>query len=606
MIVAVGTVSVVKGLGLLGSSSEIDPNLVTETARKAPFQIVISERGQLDSRKNAILASKVESQVAIISIAPEGTAVLAPVTATLDGTVTRIDSPSGDQRLVAVNGSGNEPTLHEVPMGPYTRVLVKPDDVVKAGDTLAADLLFELDSASLEEEEKQQQIAVTKAGADLKIAEEEIETQRGQNESDVAAARLARLLADLDLTKFEKGDSIQQANEIKAEITLAEEKLALAAENYDFSKRISKKGYKSQNDVENDRIARKQAQLERDIAVEKLRLLETFTFKRTNEELKAVAAESIREFDRARRKGIALLIQLDAEKAARKLTFEVESAKLLRLRKQIAFCMVYAPQAGEVIYANDSNNWGNNKSQIEEGATVRQRQKIIKLPKLTEMKIDARVHESRISQVRVGLPVIVRVDAYQDKVFRGVVHSVSSVSMTPNRRTPDLRQYETVIHLIDDAEKVMILKPGLTAKIEIIVEQRDNILQIPVQAVNAIGRKHFVFVIEKDGPKQREVLVGKSNDTTIEILDGVSEGEEIVLNPRTQFSEELAELAGKYGEKTLKSAGDAYAELPAGSHTAEQSSTKPQPAGADARPGNDPKPKPKRPPGGQPPGTGKP
>jgi HlyD family secretion protein len=601
----VGTVSVVKGLGLLGSGSEVDPNLVTETARKAPFQIVISERGQLDSRQNAILASKVESQVAIISIAPEGTAVLAPVTATLDGTVTRIDSPSGDQRLVAVNGSGNEPTLHEVPMSPYTRVLVKPGDVVKAGDTLAADLLFELDSASLEEEEKQQQIAVTKAGADLKIAEEEIETQRGQNESDVAAARLAKLLADLDLTKFEKGDSIQQANEIKAEITLAEEKLARAAENYDFSKRISKKGYKSQNDVEADRIARKQAQLERDIAVEKLRLLETFTFKRTIEELKAVAAESIREFDRAGRKGIALLTQLDAEKAARKLTFEVESAKLERLRNQIVFCMVYAPQAGEVVYANNSNNWGNNQ-QIEEGATVRQRQKIIKLPKLTEMKIDARVHESRISQVRVGLPVIVRVDAYQDKVFRGIVHSVSSVSMTPNRRTPDLRQYETVVHLIDDAEKVIILKPGLTAKIEIIVEQRDNILQIPVQAVNAIGRKHFVFVVGKDGPEQREVLVGKSNDTTIEILDGVSEGEEVVLNPRTQFSEELAELAGKYGEKTLKSAGDAYAELPAKSHTAEQSSTKPQPAGADARPGNDPKPKPKRPSGGRPPGTGGP
>jgi multidrug resistance efflux pump len=600
-IVAVGIGAIVKGPDLLGSGAKIDSSLVTESARKAPFRVVISERGQLDSQRNAILASKVEGQVAIISIAPEGTAALAPVKATLDGTVVRIDSPSGDRRTIAVAGSGGEPTLHEVPIGPNTQVLVKKGDVVKAGDMLAADLLCELNASDIIKEEKQQQIAMTKADADLKIAIEEIETQKGQNESDVAAAKLAKKLADLDLAKFEKGDSVQQAKAIKAKITLAEEVLARAEEDYAFTKRVSKKGYKTQNQVNTLRIARNKAQIERDIAVEELRLLENFTFERTNEELKAVAAESVRELERAKRRGVATLTQLGAERAARQLTFDVESSKLERLRKQIAACKIYAPQSGEVVYANDSNNWGGSQQVIEEHATVRERQKIIKLPKLDDMKIDARVHESRISQVRAGLPVIIRVDAFQGRVFHGIVASVSSVPLTPNRRTPDLRQYKTVIHLTDDLKKVKNLKPGLTAKIEIIVEQRDNILQVPVQAINAIGRKHFAFVVGKDGAKQREVLVGKSNDTTIEILDGVAEGEQVVLNPRTHFGEKLAKLEAKYGEKTDKAKDGEFADFPAKPPQAERPQGRPQ-----GKPGGNQDPQRKRRPGGRPSGQGGP
>lgn len=600
-IVVVGIGAIVKGPDLLGSGAEIDSNLVTEAARKGPFRVVISERGQLDSQKNAILASKVEGQVAIISIAPEGTAALAPVKATLDGTVVRIDSPSGDRRMIAVAGRGGEPTLHEVPIGPHTQVLVKKGDVVKAGDTLAADLLCELNASDIVKEEKQQQIAMTKADADLKIATEEIETQKGQNASDVAAAELAKKLADLDLRKFEKGDSVQQVKEIKAQITLAQEVLARAEEDYAFTKRVSKKGYKTQNQVETLRIVRNKAQIERDIAVEKLRLLEDFTFERTHAELKAIAAESVRELERSKRRGVAMLTQIGAEKAARQLTFDVETSKLERLRTQIAACKIYAPQSGEVVYANDSNNWGGSQQVIEEHATVRERQKIIKLPKLDEMKIDARVHESRISQVRAGLPVIIRVDAFQDRVFHGIVESVSSVPMTPSRRTPDLRQYKTVIHLTDDLKDVKNLKPGLTAKIEIIVEQRDNVLQVPVQAINAVGRKHFAFVVGEDGVKQRAVIVGQSNDTTIEILDGVAEGEQVVLNPRTHFGEELAKLEAKYGDKTDNAKDGEFADFPAKPPQAERPQGRPQ-----GKPGGNQDPQRKRRPGGRPSGQGGP
>ena len=57
--------------------------------------------------------------------------------------------------------------------------------------------------------------------------------------------------------------------------------------------------------------------------------------------------------------------------------------------------------------------------------------------------------------------------------------------------------------------------------------------------------KRFSYVLTENGAERREVTVGDSNDEFMEIVKGINEGEQVVMNPRTHFADEIAELEGK-------------------------------------------------------------
>jgi HlyD family secretion protein len=406
------------------------------------------------------------------------------------------------------------------------------------------DLLVELDASVLVETEKTQVIAVTQADAALKKAQESLAIQKRQNESDIAAADLALVLADLDLDKYQNGEYPQLVNEQKGLVQVAQEELARAKEVYEFSQRLAQKGYTSQNELEANRISMTKAEIDLAAAQDKLRVLVDYTKERTIRELTEKAAEAIRARERVERQGIATLAQFEADVKAAELTLKVEQEKLQRAQTQIANSKLYAPQAGEVVYVKEDDRRGDGSMVIMEGATIRERQELIKLPNLAEMKVDAKVHESLISRIREGLPVRIRVDAVPGIVFTGKVLSISSVPLSGDWMRPDLREYECIISIDYAPGGEVTLKPGLTAEVEIIVQERSDVLQIPFQSILSIGRSKYAFVLTPQGSELRELVIGAANDTHVEILDGVADGEKVILNPRTHFADKLAELEG--------------------------------------------------------------
>lgn len=487
-LVAAGVVTIPSAISkyFSGSDSGVSKRFLTDIAARKTFRLTVRERGTVDSLKSATVISEVDGSNTIITIVPEGTKV-------------------------------------------------------EEGD-----LLVELDSAAMVEEEKEGIIKVTNAEAALKKAQEGLEIQRRQNESDIAAAKLAVTLARLDLEKWRKGDFIQQQGVINGKIQLAEEELKRAKEVLEYSRRLARKGYKSQNELEADAIAVTKAQVNLDAAQAELDVLVNYTDPRTVEELRELADESVRALDRAERQASAAIAQFEADLKAAELTYEVETQDLAKDRAQLAACKIYAPQAGEVVYATGDDRRSDSQ-QIAEGTQVRERQEIIKLPDLTQMKVDLRIHESLISRVQPGLPARVRVDALPGKVFTGKVLSVSAVPVSGSWYRPDLKEYSGVVSIDYAPGEDIRLKPGLTADVEIIVQSRADVLQIPFQSVVSVGQQRFAYVLMPQGSQRREVLTGAANDTHIEILDGVDEGEKVILNPRTHFAEELAALEGPLG-----------------------------------------------------------
>jgi HlyD family secretion protein len=461
-------------------------NLIVEVVKKGPLEISITERGNLESASNQTLVCMVEGEAGtgILKIVDEGT-------------------------------------------------LVEKDQ-----------LLVELDSSKLRNDATAQEIVVEQAAATLKTAEKNVEIQITQNDSDIAAAELKLDLARLDLRKYEEGEYEQLKNTIKGEIELAFEEQSRAKDKYEFTKRLIKKGYAKQSEVEADRVALSKANINLSVAEEKLTVLNDFTAKRQIAELKANSIEFERELSRVKLKSAAALAKYEADLSAAKLKYEVEKSTYDKIQRQLAYCTIRAPRDGLVVYVNTRQGGfrGGSEPLIYEGAKVKERQPIINLPDVKNMQVNARVHESKISMVRIGLPATIHLDAKAGEVFHGEVSTVSLVPTSGNWPNVNLKEYITNIKLTDDIEKVSQLKPGLTAEVEILIDRLSDVLQAPVQSFVERGGRHFAWVLQGDGLVRKEVKIGESNDQMTQIISGLAEGEKVVQTPRTVIPKEIVHL----------------------------------------------------------------
>ena len=105
-----------------------------------------------------------------------------------------------------------------------------------------------------------------------------------------------------------------------------------------------------------------------------------------------------------------------------------------------------------VVYANKYDLGGSNVQvdfAVMPGATVRERQTIIRLPSSSEMQVRATVNEARVTMVRPGLPVTIRVDALKDQLIRCEVTKVNPYSEPSVWSTGNIKKYATFIKVFD-------------------------------------------------------------------------------------------------------------------------------------------------------------
>ena len=226
-----------------------------------------------------------------------------------------------------------------------------------------------------------------------------------------------------------------------------------------------------------------------------------------------------------------------SDELAKQATWELEKGKENKLEKQIGICTLVAPIDGLVVYANDpSRMWGSNQSQIEEGATVRERQKIISIPDISRMQVNAKVHESQIDndQRRTSRPRSAWMRSPTSS-STGTVIEVAPLPDAGNIFSSDIKVYTTRIR-IDDP--IAGLRPGMTAQVKILVDRLENVLSVPVQAVLQYNGKDHVTKKVGDRYDRVEVTLGASNDKFVQVTKGLADGDVVVLNPMSLMSED--------------------------------------------------------------------
>ena len=160
---------------------------------------------------------------------------------------------------------------------------------------------------------------------------------------------------------------------------------------------------------------------------------------------------------------------------------------------------------------------------------VRRGQKIFTIPNSNVMSVELRVHESSVNKVLPDQDVTITVEAYPDQEFHGKVVKVAPLPDPQHGwLDPGVKLYTT--HVIIEGSHD-ILKPGMSAKVEILVEQLSDVIIVPVHVVaNRTGRK-LCYVATDSGTRECEVQTGAFNDTFVEIVSGLQVGEKVLLSP---------------------------------------------------------------------------
>jgi len=194
-----------------------------------------------------------------------------------------------------------------------------------------------------------------------------------------------------------------------------------------------------------------------------------------------------------------------------------------------------------------------------------------------EVRVD--VGENDIVKISIGDSADVEVDAYNNRKFKGVVTKIAS-STTGNNAlgtSNDVTNYEVRIRLDKDSyrdlsSKTFPFRPGMNASADIKTKRVDNVLAVPITAVNARVKgsdksmddqkkekkvnenadednlqnnasdelEEVVFVLQKDGTVKKAVVRSGIQDINyIEILNGIKEGEEVVTGPYNAISKTL-------------------------------------------------------------------
>jgi len=174
---------------------------------------------------------------------------------------------------------------------------------------------------------------------------------------------------------------------------------------------------------------------------------------------------------------------------------------------------------------------------------VRQRQELIRLPDVSKMLAEIKIHESRVGQVRAGMTAYVRIESIPNRRFKGAVRRVA---LLPDAQvgwmSPDLKVFPTDV-LIE--EELPALRPGVSARAEIIITNLAKVLSVPIQTVARWHGENVCFVKRGAGVAPVPVTTGWFNDQFVEVTSGLKEGDRVLLAP---VGDEAIEQSGETNE----------------------------------------------------------
>jgi HlyD family secretion protein len=511
--ITVAALLMLRWFGSRNSRASFDSAVSTYSVVRQDMTISVVESGSIKASNSVVIRSGVEGRTTIVSIVPEGT------------------------------------------------ILTEED--VKKGR-----VILELDTSSQREDLNRQQIDYNTAMADFTDAKENLEIQKNQNESDIQQGRLTVLFALMDLQKYVGqeaadtlvadansrtitdrdfnrliqdpnklgGESLQRHRQMVADISMAMAEYKVALTTLNWTEKLYAKNYVAKTELDSDQLKADKCEITHEQALTALDLFVQYEFPKDARKFLSDYIEAKRELERILAKARSQEAQAIAKRDNAEAKFALEKEQLEKLQRQVAASVIKAPCPGMVVYATQSGRYGSSRSRtsIEVGREISEREEIISIPSAMEMAVDTKIHETNIDKIAVGQRARITVDAMPDSSYFGTVLKIAPLpDPAAFLSNPDLKVYSTDVS-VENSES---LRPGMSAKVEIVIAQLKNVIAVPVQCISIRAGKKVCFVQTRSGSEEREIKTGPYNDKFIQIVEGIKEGENVLLNPPRVFDQ---------------------------------------------------------------------
>ncbi|MCP4610174.1 MAG: HlyD family efflux transporter periplasmic adaptor subunit [Planctomycetes bacterium] len=483
------------------------------TVERGGLTISVTESGSIKAVDSVDIKSKVEGRATIVNIVPEGT-------------------------------------------------MISPEDVNDGK------VLVKLDSSKLEEQMSQKSIELSTAEASLSDANESFLIQKKQNESDITAGELKVQFALMDFQKYlgaeiaqeviKKmaidpnvnpdiaslindpnslgGEASKRIDTLRDAILLAQGSLEKAIDVLTGTQKLFDANYASELDLKSAKLDVDRFTVQEKGASKDLKLFKLYDFPKEARTFLSDYHEAKLELDRTEARARAQLIQARAKLASAEARFEMQTKRLEKLNDQIKACVIKAPAVGQVVYWSSTQEWSRVK--IEQGADVPEGYKIITIPDASKMKVEIKVHENWIDKIQLDQEAKITIAAFSDEAFTGKVLKKAPLAEPQRFLNPDLKVYPTDVSIEGAHDSI---KTGMSGKVEILIDELDDVLYVPIQSVITVDEKELCYVKAGGREEKREVKTGLFNDDFVEIKSGLTQGEKVLLNPPRWTASETKE-----------------------------------------------------------------
>jgi len=279
-----------------------------------------------------------------------------------------------------------------------------------------------------------------------------------------------------------------------------------------------------------------------------------------------------------------------AEVKAAQYSVKSAEASVAEAREQLTKTKIYAPISGTVAALNIE------KGERVVGTSMMIGTEMMLIADLNKMEVQVDVNENDIVKVSKFDTALIEVDAYLNRKFKGIVTDIANSASTVGATADQVTNFEvkvlllseSYIDLIDSARGYYYpFRPGMSAAVDILTESRENVLTAPISAVTTrvkkIGggtreisdevitetdeettadtekvvkqdeKQEVVFVLNGNRVRKTEVKTGIQDNTSIEIAEGLQEGDEVITAPFNAINKTLKDsmLVKKVTEEEL-------------------------------------------------------
>jgi hypothetical protein len=316
----------------------------------------------------------------------------------------------------------------------------------------------------------------------------------------------------------------EELKRLKDDITMAEGNLQNALDTLVGTEKLHDANYVSDLDLQRDRLNVQNRRFAKESAEVSLDLFKEYDFPKNAEQSLSDYVEAGRQLQRVYAQCRSRLAQAQVKLSTAQEQLYWQEKRVREINQNIEYCTIKAQAPGLVVYGTGGSDdmframryrGGGSSGVIAEGESVSEGQTILSMPDTATMVAEIGVHETEVDKVQAAQLATIVMDAFPDRVLEG---EVTEVAPLPDQQrgfmNPDLKVYKTKVR-IDGTHD--FLRSRMSCKVQILVRQLEDSIIVPIQVVsNRVGRK---------------VRTGLFNDTFVEIIEGLEEGEEVMLNP---------------------------------------------------------------------------